>query len=287
MPAPVPPGFTRGPILFLGTPHSIAGEAQLLQRFWSEAGGYGSRILLLTSQADDPRLMRYQHQLQAWEVDTISALLIEQRAAAFAEEAQAQIDHATAILFLAQDARRLARLLGGTPLAQAIRRANARGKTIGALGAATGLLCQHMLCGEQAEDLQFYPGLGAVNRLTIIPSTVIPATEAARSEALLAAITPNPFLVAVSLGSDTGIVVYPDSTLEVFGNGEVWLMDGAATSTADLGQFTDAAALAEQGIQMYRLLTGHTFSFDQRTVTPRPASDTPGPVLPPKSKSPF
>ncbi len=283
MPAPVPPGFTRGPILFLGTPQSVAGEAQLLQRFWSEAGGYGSRILLLASQADDAQIARYQQQLQAWEIDTISALTVDQRAIAFASATQDQVEQATAILFFSQDVRRLAQILGGTPLAQAIRRANARGKTIGALGEANGILCQHMLVKARAGELQFYPGLGAINRLTIIPST--PVTEAARPESLLEAIAPNPFLIAVSLSHDSGIVIYPDSTLEVFGDGEAWLMDGAAAPA--LGPTIDPNNLAEHGIQLHRLSTGHTFNIDQRTVTLHSASDIPDPHLPPQSKSPF
>jgi hypothetical protein len=49
MPAPVPPGFTRGPILFLN-PVDEAGEQHLLQRFWTDAGGYGGRIVLIATE---------------------------------------------------------------------------------------------------------------------------------------------------------------------------------------------------------------------------------------------
>jgi cyanophycinase len=104
---------------------------------------------------------------------------------------------------------------------------------------------------------------------------------------LLGAIVYNPFLIGVSLGIDTGVVVYPDTTLEVFGAQHVVVVDGANVLHTDLSNLSTESQLNEFGVQVHRLVAGATFNFDQRTVQPPPQSDIPATAVPVQSKSPF
>jgi cyanophycinase len=285
MPAPVPPGYTRGPLLFLN-PSGGAGETTLLQRFWTDAGSYGARILLVTT-TEPASAESYQQLFRSWESDTVQVLTLGRRAVALQAEQLALVEQATAILLLDADPRQLARWLGGTPLAQAIRRANARNKTVAALGAATSLLCQHMATFDPDGVLHFTPGLGLINRIVFGRHTTSDLHTGQMVNDLLQIVAPNPFVVAVQLAENSGVAVYPDTTLEVFGINQVFLLDGAASSHEALDQLPPQPPLGDWGIQLHALPPGAMFHFDQRVVLPPPETDLPQPVVPATSKSPF
>ena len=128
MPAPVPPGFTRGPILFFGPLNDKRHRNALLQSFWDEAGSYGARILIVPTAAGD---MAAADELRSWftnaEVDSLEVLPVRQRVDAHDAQLATLIDNATGILLSDGNPLRFTSILGGTPVAQAIRRANAHG----------------------------------------------------------------------------------------------------------------------------------------------------------------
>ncbi|MEZ4861363.1 MAG: cyanophycinase [Caldilineaceae bacterium] len=285
MPAPVPPGYTRGPLLFLGPATDVDAEQQLLQHFWNAAGGYGGRLLLVAVAAEQALVNHYSHLLTTMEAATITQLTIDQRAAARQPAHEAAVANATGILLLGQSALKLAGLIGGTPLAQAIRRANATGKTLCGIGRTAAILCQHMVAFETRDQrphpflhrhlIQFAPGLGLVNRLVLDveanPSVDI-HTGIAR---LLTAVAYNPFLVGVSLEANTGIALYSDTTLEVFGVNNVIIIDGGQVETTDVHEEEAERPVTIVGAQLHALTHGYTFNFDQHIVQPPPSSDIP------------
>ena len=53
-PSPVPDGYVRGPVFYDGgADHSVYNE-YARNSFWNLAGGYGARILVLTTTAASP-----------------------------------------------------------------------------------------------------------------------------------------------------------------------------------------------------------------------------------------
>ena len=74
MKAPVPPGYTRGPILFLGDRQTAIGEVDLLQRFWSESGAYGARLLLVATPESAPNLTHLSPLFTEWGIDSLATL---------------------------------------------------------------------------------------------------------------------------------------------------------------------------------------------------------------------
>lgn len=285
MPSIVPPGYTRGPILFLG-PTSEAHELRpLLQRFWNEAGGYGGRILVIGAGGNHQQLASYSQTLTAMEADTVQSLIVATREDANAAPNLRQVDEATGLLLVAENGLQLAGLLGGTGLAQALRRANARGKTIGGVGRSGAVLCQHMIAYETRADhphpflhrglIQFAPGLGLVNRLALDVEQNAGVDLHSGLARLLTAVAYNPFLIGVSLEADTGIVVYPDTTLEVFGRHNVLVVDGGPITHTSLHASDDTQPPSVLNTTVHVLAHGYTFNFDLRTAQPPPPSDIP------------
>lgn len=267
---------------------SAASEDRLLQRFWNEAGAYGSRIVLIASgEAGSAAAERYATRFRTWESDSVVALRVDSRAQAQQEAALQQVQGATGILLVAGSALRLAGLLGGTALAQTIRRMNAQSKIVCAAGAGASILCQHMLAGDPITEagssepgrpfvhrslVQFAPGLGIVNRVVLDGGEDRGAAQAALGR-LLTSVAHNPFLIGVGLEADTGVVIYPNSTMEVFGENNVLVVDGAAMQHNDLPEALPARAFSLLGVQLHVLALGCTFNFDSHAAAAPAPSD--------------
>ncbi len=265
MPAPVPPGYTRGPILFSGPLVNPRNIDRILQSFWDEAGSYGARIVVVPAATDDADLTdHYRRWFAEAEVDSIEVLAVTERRAGFEAGLIAIVENATGILLVEGNPMRFTGLLGGTPLAQAIRRANARGRAIFGVGATGSVLCQHMVSFSRYA-VQFAPGLGVINRMAL-DGAVADLDAGVRAARLQAAVAYNPFLIGLALDPDTGAVVYPDSTLEIFGAGRGVIVDGWQITRTNLAERTDEDAILVEGAQIHELTHGYTYQLDQHTV---------------------
>lgn len=277
MPAPIPPGYTRGPVLFVGAPQQPAMTRLLHQWIWREAGGYGARLLVVTVEAEmAAAAAALVADFRAWECDQAMLLTLDGRVAALDPAHAGSAEAATGIVLLGRESLRQSTILGGTPLAQAIRRANARGKLVAGLDAAGTFLCQHVVGAGYAipprtlgEAVTFAPGLGLLNRLAVDASATrapLPDEHCAR---LLAAVGTNPFLIGVGLEPDSAVILYSDDTLLAMGGNAVTVVDGAEITEVDLAGPASAASI--QGEIVYRLHPGDAFNLTRREL--RPAGD--------------
>lgn len=286
MPAPIPPGYTRGPVLFIGPAHQ-PGMARLLRQWlWREAGGYGARLVVITVEE------RYAAQAQTlasdfhdWEADRSDLIVVHERRDAHHADQVALVESATGIVLTGRIPLRPGPLLGGTPLAQAIRRANARGKLVAGVDAAGAFLCQHVvgpgtvpLPQTLREAVSFAPGLGLLNRLAVdatAGTAPLPDTHVAR---LLGAVGANPFLIGVGLEPDSAVILYSDDTLLAVGANAVTVIDGAEISASDLDGPPVESSI--QGEIRYRLNPGDAFHLSRRELRPAGEVDLPptGPV---------
>lgn len=282
MPSQVPAGYTRGTLIWTGALRDALVTERLLQLFWEQAGGYGARLLVLAlDESLEKTAERYAALFTTWECDTVRYGRVGDRTAARSAEWPAAVEASTGILLLAATPLQVATLLGGTPLAQAIRRANARGRAVAAAGPAAAALCQHMLVSS-ANTLDavpsFAPGLGLVNRL------VVDVQKQAEPARLLAAVAYNPFLIAVGVPDNSAVALYADGALAAFGAGEVTLVDGDEINYSGVQQSGADTTVEVVGARTYLLSAGHAFNLDSRTLE---HSSTDIPVDGPHIKSAF
>lgn len=284
MPAPVPPGFTRGPILFMGPLTTGQPFDRMLQSFWDEAGGYGARILIVPAAAlDAASAERYRRWLADAEVDWVELLPVANRRAAHDEALVNLVESATGILITDGNPLRFVGILGGTPVAQAIRRANARGRVVAGIGQGGAVLSQHMVVAAAPPvnsaptpaSIRFAPGLGIVNRMTVDSDDEAGTNLRTHLPRLLTAVAYNPFLIGVALDPDTGVVLYANSTLEVFGAGSALVVDGAQIEECDLYATPPDQPFRVTGVEIYTLIHGYTYNLDAHTVTRPPESEIP------------
>lgn len=295
MPANVPSGYTRGPILFINICRERQSEETLLRFFWEEAGAYGARIVIVTGERDVKERAQSCADLFAdWESDSVEILSVENREDAKESSNVERVQTATALLLMGDNPVRLATILGGTPLARALRRANARGKAICGYGHGAALLCEHMIAhaerdGSSASErppflrrhlIQFAPGLGITNRVVLDTTPAEEGEGWERLSRLLHAVAYNPFLIGVGLEVDTGAVIYADNTLEIFGRNSALIVDGADVSFSDVHENRRTSPLSLLGMRMHALGPDFTFNLQERVASPPVSSDIPEEAIP-------
>jgi cyanophycinase len=262
----------------------------LLQSFWDEAGSYGARILIVPTAAGEQAAAG---ELGQWfrdaEVDSCEVLPVRNRTDAHDAKLLALIDNATGILLSDGNPLRFTSILGGTPVAQAIRRANARGRVVAGIGRAGAVLCQHMIALDYRQALrqsmpdvflhrsliQFAPGLGIINRLALDCDEEVGSHFRTHLSRLLTAVAYNPFLIGLALDPNTGAAVYADSTLEIFGAGSAMLVDGWQITHTDLYEHAEDAPLSVTGVQMHMLARGYTYNLDTHAAGAPPETEIP------------
>ena len=215
----------------------------------------------------------------------VVVLPVQGRSEARNEGLPGLVDNATGILLVDGNPLRFTSILGGTPVAQAIRRANARGRVVAGIGRAGAALCQHMIAFDYRKQLpdvflhrsliQFAPGLGIVNRLALDCDEETGSHFRTHLSRLLTAVAYNPFLIGMALDPDTGAALYADSTLEIFGFGSAMIVDGWQVSYTDLHEHADDAPLSVLGAALHLLSAGYTFNLDTHTAARPPESEIP------------
>jgi len=279
MPSPVPAGYTRGSILFLGSASDPRVEDALLQRFWQESGAYGSRVVVLGCGAENAAGVDHAvASLTNLEGERAESLLLENRAQAQDTSRWQSISSATGVLIVGKSPMRIVGILGGTQMAQTLRRMNAQSKVIAAVGGGAPVLCQHMVAFDHAgasslplvhrERIQFAPGLGMINRVVVeAGESAADFGNQASLGRLLTAVGYNPFLTGISLEPGAGAALYANGQIEIFGSGTALVVDGSALTHTSLHDVEEAAPASLLGVQLHLLALGCTYSIESHLAT--------------------
>ncbi len=267
-PAPVPSGAQRGPLLAIGGAEDKAGARRILRHFYQLAGGDQARLVLIPTASEDRQAAGQMHVelFKSIGAAQVELLPVFERRDAFDAAHLAPIQQATGIFLVGGNQLRFSALLGGAPLAQAIRRANARGVLVGGTSAGAAVLCEHMIAfGEQGSTpiqrmVNFAPGLGLTNRLIIDQHF----SQRLRTGRLMAAAAYNPFLLGVGIDEDTAVVIEPDNRLRVIGQHSVVIVDCNSMDYTDIHKIEEVKPVAMLGVTMHILVDGYGYDIEKR-----------------------
>ena len=163
---------------------------------------------------------------------------------------------------------RLSTILGGTPVAKAIRRLNADGVHVAGTSAGAAIMPEHMISGGRSggtptpKSVSLSPGLGLTNSVVIDQHF----RQRDRLGRLLAAIAYSPFLTGVGIDENTAIFIDPDNTFSVEGSGAVTIVDPSkmnATSASTAGR-NDAINITD--ITLHILASGSNYDLNSHTA---------------------
>ena len=270
LPAQIPVDSTRGPIVAIGGAEDKMKERRVLRQLCQLAGGKGARIAVIPTASSIPDQIAgvYARVFSELGVESLKIFKIYTRQEAMEPKMLQELEEHTLVFFSGGDQLRLVATLGGTPLAQTIRRMNARGIPVAGTSAGAGVLCQHMIAsGKSGQTLgmrmvTLAPGLGLSNRIVIDQHF----SQRHRIGRLFTAVALNPFLVGVGIDEDTAACLTSDNRLSVWGKGSVTVVDGIHINYTDVHEVDSKSPVAVLGMQVHVLTAGCSFDLINHTT---------------------
>lgn len=270
-PAKIEGDNTRGFIVPIGGAEDKDGAAHILRKFLDVSGGEGSRIVIIpTASQQEDTGRRYEKLFRKLGADEAKALPLVSRADAAKREWLDYIEAASGIFVTGGNQLRLTTILGGTPVAQAIRRANARGVAVGGTSAGAAILSEHMIAYGQeghtphAGAVALVPGFGLTNRIMIDQHF----RQRDRLGRLLTALAYNPFAVGVGLDEDTAAFIDHERKLTVVGTGALTVIDASELSHSSIAEAKQGHPVCMTNVRLHVLIEGGTFDLETRRATP-------------------
>lgn len=272
-PAQVDDGKERGWIVPVGGAEEKETDPRVLARFVDIAGGKNARIAIIptASQLEDTG-ERYEKIFSRLDADEAYALPYAKREDAYNEDDLARLENATGVFLTGGNQLRISAILGGTPVAKALRRMNANGVIVGGTSAGAAILSEHMIAwGESgatphAGGANLSPGLGLTNRVIIDQHF----RQRDRLGRLLSALAFNPFAVGIGLDEDTAAFIDPHNILHVVGSDAITIVDPSALEHSSMPDTRVGEAICMTNIKLHILTRGAKFDLSKRLATPAP-----------------
>ena len=267
MPSPGSNGRPRGFIVPVGGAEKKTADMPILRRFVKVAGGGDARIVVIPTASElEDTGDRYVDLFEELYVESARVLPVTTREQAMEPECVDAIEDATAVFLTGGNQLRLSTILGGTPVAQAIRRGNANGLHVGGTSAGAAILPEHMIAGGRSghtprvDGVVMAPGLGLTNRLLIDQHF----RQRDRLGRLLTAVSFNPFAVGVGLDEDTALFLGPDGWMEVVGSGAVTVVDPTGLKYSSMDSAAPKQPVSLIGLGLHLLADGARFNVETR-----------------------
>jgi len=268
MPAKLAPDRNRGLIVACGAIDAEEAASQLMTRLLAQLEPQPRVVVVSTPECEDVDSM-LQDVFAGIGVGEMHRHVLQARIGAEDRAMFAQIENAHLVVLLTDHPLRLSTLIGGTPLARCLRRANADGTAVIGCAAGAAVLCEHMLAGgdegltPRTGGASLAPGLGLTNRIVIDQG----GNASDRLGRLLASLALNPFALGLGIDRATAAAIGPDNVLEVFGAGGVTLIDPSEIADSNVADLAPGAPIRITNLRLHALTGGARYDLDfRRTV---------------------
>lgn len=270
-PSPEKSGVRRGYVIPIGGAEERTSSAPVLKKFVKLCGGKKARIAIIptaSNLADTGD--KYVEIFNDLDVESAFSLAINERSEAARPDYIEALENATGIFITGGNQLRLSTILGGTQVAQKIRRLNAEGVHIAGTSAGAAIMPEHMIAGgstgsiPSADGVNLAPGLGLTNALLIDQHF----SQRDRLGRLLTAISYNPFMIGVGIDEDTAIFIDADQKFEVVGSGAVTIIDPIDLSYSSMSKASKNDSLSLLDLKLHILSKGCRFDIHERKPYP-------------------
>jgi len=269
---------SRGYIIPIGgAEEKISGRA-ILRRFVEVAGGERATIAVIpTASSLEDAGTRYEAIFSDLGAARVTTLPFQERADTRRHDWLAELEQASGVFMTGGNQLRLTTTLGGSPVADLLRRRNLEGLAVAGTSAGAAFMSEHMIAyGEEgmtprADMMQLAPGLG-LTRLAIIDQHFRQRDRLGR---LITALAYNPRPIGIGLDEDTAAFLAPGGLLEVVGSGAITVLDPAEVEYSSMDSARPHDPVCVIGMRLHVLTEGATFHIETRRATPPERSQEP------------
>jgi len=270
-PAKTTSGVERGFVIPIGGAEERDSNPVILQRFVDLCGGSAAKIVIIpTASQLEETGPNYETVFLRLGAGSAVSLPINTREQANESEYLSQIEQANGIFMTGGNQLRLSTILGGTPIAQAIRRSNAQGTHVAGTSAGAAIMPEHMIAGgpkgllPNEQGVTFAPGVGLINKVILDQHF----SQRNRLGRLLSATSYNPFFSGLGIDENTAAFIGPDNELEVVGGGCITVIDPSKLSHSSMASASRGEAVTLINMKLHMLAAGARYNIDTRQATP-------------------
>ena len=260
-------GKQRGWIIPIGGAEEKENSPAILKRFVQLAGGSNADIVVIPTASQLRNTgERYERIFGELGAERVTAIDFDTRRDADEPGRIERLNQASGIFFTGGNQLRLSTLIGGTPIAKAIRVLNAAGVPVAGTSAGAAFISEHMIAfGDEgstpvAGSVRLAAGLGLTNRFIIDQHF----RQRDRLGRLLTALAYNPFAVGIGLDEDTAAFIAPDNTVHVEGSGGITVVDAAEVQFSSMDSISEGRPVCLLGVKLHILTQGATFNLHTR-----------------------
>ena len=260
-------GKKRGYVIPIGGAEEKTDNPEILQQFVDLAGGSDAVISVIptASQLTDTG-ERYQSVFKELGAGHTYSLPIDERSDTKNPDYLDMLESSSAIFITGGNQLRLSTILGGTPIAKAVRRLNAAGVHYAGTSAGAAIVSQHMIIGgahgvvPTEGGVNLAPGMGLSNTIVVDQHF----NERNRLARLLSAVSYNPSLIGLGLDEDTAAFIDSDNIFTVVGSGAITVIDSADIDYSSMADASTGDALTLLNLKLHILAAGSRYHIDDR-----------------------
>lgn len=259
----------RGFIIPIGGRENKIASPKVLQRFVNVCGRKKGYIVVIpTASKLSETGINYVKIFKDLGVKEAYNLQIEKRSDCANPEYLEHVNKATGIFMTGGNQLLLSTILGGTPIAQLIRRRNIAGAHVAGTSAGAAFITEHMIAGGQpgltpkAGNVVLAPGLGLVNRIIVDQHF----SQRGRLGRLLTALSYNPFLTGVGIDEDTAAFLNADSVIEAVGSGILTIVDMSKLEYSSAPKVALNEPIGLSGITLHILTAGMRYNLSTHKI---------------------
>jgi cyanophycinase len=261
----------RGYIIPIGGAEEKFHNPEILDRFLEICGGIEARIGIIPTASElEDTGRNYEKLFRQIGVKHAKVLSFETREDCERGADVEYIEKCDGVFLTGGNQLRLSTTLGGTAVAQLIRRRNAAGMHVAGTSAGAAFMPEHMIAGGREgstptpDMVTMAPGLGLTNKFIVDQHF----RERDRLGRLLTALAYNPFAVGLGLDEDTAAFIAPDDHLDVVGSGGITVIDPRELSYSSMDRARRGEPVSLIGVKLHILVAGRRFETINRTASP-------------------
>jgi cyanophycinase len=260
---------TAGPVMVIGGAEDKLRDKTILARFAKLAGGAEGHVVVIStaSSLGDAATDVYRELFLGLGLGRVTGLRPEERAEADDPAAAASVTQASGIYLTGGNQSRLASVVAGTRLGDALFLARDRGVVLAGTSAGASAMASHMVAFGRSGPTpknrmaQLSAGLGILQGIVIDQHF----EQRGRIGRLLAIVAGSPSLLGMGLDEDTCAIVHADQSMQVIGRGAVTIVDGSHVKS-DAYRGKGYRPLMVSGAVLHSLPSGYWFDLRSRRL---------------------
>jgi len=263
----------RGYIIPIGGAEERFHNPEILDRFVEICGGKSARVAIIPTASElEDTGRNYEKLFRKLGIKHARVLQMITREDCQLQEFLDYIEGSQGIFMTGGNQLRLSTTLGGTPVAQMIRRRNAAGMHVAGTSAGAAFMPEHMIAGgdegstPSPDMVTMAPGLGLTNSFIIDQHF----RQRDRLGRLLTALAYNPFAVGIGLDEDTAAFIKPGDSLDVVGSGGITIIDPTHLSYSSMDRAQRGEPVSLIDVKLHILIAGGRFDIASREAFAEP-----------------